>query len=112
MISADYPFEDVPVQYRERPVFVMTSPTRLHVTSVAADFSRYGPAVRCFLSPFDALLEMLFLRRKDLNAVEAVARSSLLPLNFIRVGSGNGRSLCIWGGLRTTNGWWRKPTAN
>ncbi|MPV70485.1 hypothetical protein [Burkholderia sp. BE17] len=47
-----------------------------------ADISRYGPAVRCFLSPFDALLEMRFMRQNDPDAVNGVVRSNLLPIGI------------------------------
>lgn len=79
MTPAAYPFDETPVPDFAQPVFVLTTPTREDVASIVADGSRYGPAVRCFLSPFDALLEMLFLRRKDPDAVKAVVRSSRLP---------------------------------
>ncbi|RBL66883.1 hypothetical protein C3E98_035115, partial [Pseudomonas sp. MWU13-2625] len=51
-----------------------------------ADQSRFGPPVRCFLSPFDALLDMVFLRNKDSDAVEAVLQSSRLPAGIFYSG--------------------------
>uniref|UniRef100_UPI003BEEC6AD hypothetical protein n=1 Tax=Burkholderia arboris TaxID=488730 RepID=UPI003BEEC6AD len=47
-----------------------------------ADPSRFGPAIRCFLSPFDAVLELLLLRRHQDQAVGAVRRSNFLSRDF------------------------------
>ncbi|WP_157378776.1 hypothetical protein [Burkholderia ubonensis] len=79
MTSATHRFDGTAAANQEQPVFVLTTPTCEKVTSVLADSSRYGPAVRCFLSPFDALLDMLFLQRRNPDVVDAVLRSSRLP---------------------------------
>ncbi|WP_423383545.1 hypothetical protein [Burkholderia sp. LMG 32019] len=79
MTSAAHRFDGMAAANQEQPVFVLTTPTCEKVTSILAGSSRFGPAVRCFLSPFDALLEMLFLQRRDPDAVDAVLRSSQLP---------------------------------
>ncbi|NTZ82469.1 hypothetical protein FCJ61_05455 [Burkholderia metallica] len=79
MTSAVDPFAETLAREQAQPVFALTTPTREDTASVVADATRWGPAVRCFLSPFDALLDMLFLRRLDPNAIEAVVRSNRLP---------------------------------
>ncbi|HEM7901571.1 TPA: hypothetical protein U2L33_005698 [Burkholderia cenocepacia] len=79
MTSAVDPFAESLAREQAQPVFALTTPTREDTASVVADATRWGPAVRCFLSPFDALLDSLFLRRLDPNAIEAVVRSNRLP---------------------------------
>ncbi|AOJ64627.1 hypothetical protein WJ32_18810 (plasmid) [Burkholderia ubonensis] len=79
MTSAAHRFDGTAAANHEQPLFVLTTPTCEKVTSVLADPSRFGPAVRCFLSPFDALLDMVFLQRRNPDVVAAVLRSSRLP---------------------------------
>lgn len=79
MTTAASPLDDMTKLDHGQAVFVLTTPTPVDISSVLADRSRFGPAIRCFLSPFDALLEMVFLRRQNSDAVEAVLQSSRVP---------------------------------
>lgn len=79
----------------EHPVYVLTTPTPMDVLSVLGDRSDFGPAVRCFLSPFDALLEMVFLLRHDAKAVEGVLLSSHLPRRVLYSGRLRQRPLTV-----------------
>ncbi|WP_412529645.1 hypothetical protein [Burkholderia lata] len=82
MSSPEYLFDAMKTPEPEQPVFVLTTPAPADVSAVLADQSRFGPAVRCFLSPFDALLGMVFLQRQDSDAVEAVLQSGRLPVGI------------------------------
>lgn len=95
MSTAAHPFDDMRTLDCDPPVFVLTSSTPMDVSSVLADRSRFGPAVRCFLSPFDALLDMVFLQRKDSDTVEAVLQSSRLPAGIFYSGRFRQRPLTV-----------------
>lgn len=71
-----------PILNQAHPVFVLVGSARAPVTSIVADPSRFGSAIRCFLSPFDAVMELLFLRRRGDKTVEAVRRSNFLARDF------------------------------
>ncbi|WP_342706099.1 hypothetical protein OHZ10_36250 [Burkholderia arboris] len=95
MSLAAQPFNDMRTADTEHLVYVLATPAGVDVSSVLADCSRFGPAVRCFLSPFDALLEMVFLRRRASGTVEAVLMSSRLPASVFYSGRFRHRPLTI-----------------
>ncbi|AOI84697.1 hypothetical protein [Burkholderia cepacia] len=89
------PFGTMRMLDYEHAVYVLTTPTPMDVLSVLSDRSDFGPAVRCFLPPFDALLEMVFLLRHDAKAVEGVLLSSHLPCRVLYSGGFRQRPLTV-----------------
>ncbi len=72
----------IPLLNQAHPVYVLAASAYPPVRTIVVDPSRFGPAPRCFFSPFDALLEMLLLQRQKGQPVVAVAHSGFLSSHF------------------------------